>query len=84
MTLALMALQLVPYEINDWGLYGRSLPESITGLVLGLLPLLLAAAELVRRRRRRDTWLRALRATFWVMLTVAVIPAYLGAMSTII
>lgn len=84
LALAVMALQLIPYEVNRWGLEGRSLGDSIIGVSLGLLPLIVPVVVLVRRRRKGLIWLRTLRTTFWVMVVVALLPAYMGAMSTII
>src|SRR5690349_177842 len=74
--LELFALQLVYDSINYWGLYGRQLAGSITEMALGLLPLLAAGAMLWWSRRRKITWLRSLRRTFWVLLVIALLPAY--------
>jgi hypothetical protein len=82
-TLALLALQLVFDAVNNWGMYGRSARDSITEVSLGLLPLLVPAAVIAHRRRRRYAWIRTLRAAFWVMLIVAVLPAYFGAMTSV-
>jgi hypothetical protein len=82
--LALLALQQVYDDWDYWGLYGRSAGGSIIEISVGVLPVVLPLAVLVRSRSRNDGWLRSLRLTFWVMLIVAVLPAYWGAMTTLI
>jgi hypothetical protein len=82
--LELLALQLIYDALDYWGLYGRTTRDSITEIGLGLVPPVAAAAVLWRSRRRRISWLKSLRRAFWVMLVVAVLPAFWGMMTTVI